>query len=142
MLSGFDGLRVGSDLIERVALQVVVHPASLFAIREQPRVFQHFEMEGQPGLRDAEYLLQLADAALLVRQHFDDPHARLVGERVEPARHLNGLRTRRSDGGPDPNASSFLDTSRPGASAAQTSQAPGAPAGSPDRCPAPRSRLP
>src|SRR5437667_1322180 len=111
VLAGLDGFRIPGDLVQRLALEAVEHPAALTAVADQPRVLEHLDMEGEPGLSDAEHLLQLAHATLFVRQHFDDLDAGFIGECVEPGGDPRGFGT--SGGCHALNVSSFLDTSRP-----------------------------
>src|SRR5205823_12844956 len=100
--AGLPRLISGSDLrelAERAAVQRVVRPAALPPIAHEPRVFESLQMEGQAGLRRVEYILQLAHAALAVRQQPHDLEPGLVRECVEHTRsapnHGNGRRGHR-----------------------------------------------
>jgi len=75
VFAGLHGSGICRNLVERIALEPVEHPPPFAAIADQPGVLQHFEVKRESGLGDLEHLLELADAAFLVRQHFDDLNA-------------------------------------------------------------------
>src|SRR6267143_2400361 len=91
MFAGLYGLRVGRDLVQRLAHETVEHPPSLATIADQLGVLQHFEMKGEARLRDLEHLLELAHAAFLVRQHLDDLNAGFVRQSVKPTGNDGGV---------------------------------------------------
>src|SRR6266550_2306144 len=91
MFTGLDGLRICRDLVQRLALETIKHPPSLAAIRDQARLLQHLEVKRQTGLGDPEHVLQLTDAALLMRKHFDDLDSCFVREGMEPAGDVRGF---------------------------------------------------
>src|ERR1051325_9344880 len=71
------------DLREGVLVQRVVHPATLFAIRNQAGILEHLQMEGQARLRRVEQVGQVADAALSPAQPLHDLETCFVRERVK-----------------------------------------------------------
>src|SRR5207245_220130 len=80
-------LHVGRELRdfgERLTIQRVVAPAPVPTIAHEPRILERFQMEGQTRLRAVEHVLQLAHAALAVREQPHDLEPGLVRERVEP----------------------------------------------------------
>src|SRR5438874_1518930 len=91
VFAGLHGLRIGGDLVQRLALETVEHPPSLPPIADQCSVLQHFQMKGESRLRDFEDLLELADTAFLVRQHFDDLNAGFIGQGMEPTGNDGGV---------------------------------------------------
>src|SRR6266581_3115267 len=66
VFAGLHGLRVRRDLVERLSLEVVVHPPAIAPIRQQAGILQHLEVEREPGLCDTEHLLELAHTAFFV----------------------------------------------------------------------------
>src|SRR5207248_7035857 len=89
------GSKLG-DLVERLATERVVNPPAFPAIGYEPRVLQSLQMEREPRLRRIEYILQLAHAALAVRQQPHDLKPGLVRACVQHPRsapnHGNGRR--------------------------------------------------
>src|SRR2546425_6126814 len=110
MFAGLHGLRVGRDLVQRLALETVEHPPSLATIADQSSVLQHFEMKGETRLRDLEYLLELADAAFFVRQHLHDLHPGFISQGMKPAGNDGSIRS--GGGCHASNVSTILDASR------------------------------
>src|SRR2546425_7884300 len=110
MFAGLYRLRVGRDLVQRLALETVEHPPSLATIADQSSVLQHFEMKGETRLRDLEYLLELADAAFFVRQHLHDLHPGFISQGMKPAGNDGSIRS--GGGCHASNVSIILDASR------------------------------
>src|SRR3989454_6429382 len=131
MLAGLHGLRVCRDLVQCLTLEAVEHPASLSPITDQPGVLQHLEMKRESRLGDAEHLLELADAALLMRQHFDDLDAGFIREGMKPAGDLRGIGP--GGGWHALNVSTIVDTSSTAGITGQMPPATGAPVAAWDR---------
>src|SRR5258705_7534374 len=70
-------------LFEHLRIQLIVDPASILSVANDPRVLEHAEMERKPGLRGVESVCQLANAALSLPEQLDDLEPGLVGKRVK-----------------------------------------------------------
>src|SRR5437867_4026365 len=92
MLARLHCSRKCRDLIERVVVQRVVHPAPVPPVGHEPRVLESLQVKRQSRLGRIERALQLADAALAVREEAYDLEPRLIRQGVEPAHRAADVR--------------------------------------------------
>src|SRR3989442_916147 len=86
VLSRLDRLGERRDPVQLLAVERVIDPSPLAPVRDDPRLLEDLEVKREPRLSGVECILQVADAALPVRQQLDDLEPRLIGERVKPTR--------------------------------------------------------
>src|SRR6266511_6131562 len=84
VLSGAHDQRKRDHVLERVAFEAKVFPATDALHANQARGLQHFQMERHARLRSAEDFMQLRHAAFPLRQQLDDVQAGDVRRRKKP----------------------------------------------------------
>ena len=76
------------EFAEGIKIQAIINPTAFRTIHHQSCVFQHAQMEREPGLTGLKHLGEVADALFPFFQPFDDPNPRLIREGMEDPNRL------------------------------------------------------
>ena len=87
-----------SQLLQRTAVERVVDPSAIPAVRDQASFLEDLQVEREAGLRGIQRIGEITDTLLAPSEEGDEAKSSLVAQRREPAPDLREITRHRSHG--------------------------------------------